>query len=116
MSSAYDKTVRIWSARDFSAIKTLKGHEDKVTSVDVSPGMIQSIFGDGMGLGLEMEMGVEMEMGMEMALGMEMAMGFDMFVCFIDGKTLVSCSFDRTWKSWAMDETDIEDEDVVMKA
>lgn len=39
VSASYDKTCRIWSARDFAPIKTLRGHEDKVSSVDVSSGI-----------------------------------------------------------------------------
>jgi U4/U6 small nuclear ribonucleoprotein PRP4 len=39
VSASYDKTCRIWSARDFASIKTLRGHEDKVSGVDVSRGI-----------------------------------------------------------------------------
>ena len=37
MSAGYDKTVKLWSARNWQRLKTLAGHEDKVMSADVSP-------------------------------------------------------------------------------
>ena len=37
MSAGYDKTVKLWSARNWQRLKTLTGHEDKVMGADVSP-------------------------------------------------------------------------------
>ena len=37
MSAGYDKTIKLWSARNWQRLKTLTGHEDKVMSADVSP-------------------------------------------------------------------------------
>ena len=37
MSASYDKTIKLWSARNWQRLKTLTGHEDKVMSADVSP-------------------------------------------------------------------------------
>lgn len=34
-TSSYDMTAKIWSARDFKPVRTLSGHEAKVTSLDV---------------------------------------------------------------------------------
>ncbi|CAM8886140.1 unnamed protein product [Rhodiola kirilowii] len=28
-------TAKVWSARDYKPVKTLSGHEDKVTSLDI---------------------------------------------------------------------------------
>eukprot|EP00798_Chlamydomonas_sp_ICE-L_P015680 gene15680-21786_t len=36
VSGGYDNTVKIWSAKDFSLVKTLAGHEGKVMCVDVA--------------------------------------------------------------------------------
>ncbi|GAB5362761.1 hypothetical protein AAMO2058_000826200 [Amorphochlora amoebiformis] len=36
LSSSYDETVKIWSARDYQLIKTLKGHEGRVMRVEMS--------------------------------------------------------------------------------
>lgn len=35
VTASYDMTAKVWSARDFKPVKTLSGHEAKVTSVDV---------------------------------------------------------------------------------
>ncbi|KAK4837161.1 hypothetical protein QYF36_003268 [Acer negundo] len=36
VTGSYDMTVKVWSGRDFKLVKTLSGHEAKVTSLDVS--------------------------------------------------------------------------------
>lgn len=36
VSSSYDKTVKVWSADNWVAVKTFQGHTDKVMSCDVS--------------------------------------------------------------------------------
>ena len=38
MSSSYDKTCKIFSCQDWSLVKTLSGHEDKVMRAEISPG------------------------------------------------------------------------------
>ncbi|KAK7838766.1 u4/u6 small nuclear ribonucleoprotein prp4-like protein [Quercus suber] len=38
VTASYDMTAKIWSARDFKPVKTLAGHEAKVTSLDVAGG------------------------------------------------------------------------------
>ena len=38
VSSSYDASARIWTAPDCAPLKTLKGHDGKVMSVDASPG------------------------------------------------------------------------------
>lgn len=35
VTGSYDTTAKVWSSRDFKPIKTLSGHEAKVTSLDV---------------------------------------------------------------------------------
>ncbi|KAI3471637.1 hypothetical protein Pfo_028287 [Paulownia fortunei] len=35
VTASYDMTAKIWSSRDFKPVKTLSGHESKVTSLDV---------------------------------------------------------------------------------
>ncbi|KAL9663435.1 hypothetical protein QQ045_018821 [Rhodiola kirilowii] len=35
VTSSYDMTAKVWSARDYKPVKTLSGHEDKVTSLDI---------------------------------------------------------------------------------
>lgn len=37
ISTAFDKTAKIWSYPDWAPLKTLAGHEGKVFSVDISP-------------------------------------------------------------------------------
>ncbi|KAL5652816.1 hypothetical protein ACJX0J_038274, partial [Zea mays] len=39
-TSSYDTKATLWSARDYKAIKSLVGHESKVTSLDISEGKI----------------------------------------------------------------------------
>ncbi|KAI4386541.1 hypothetical protein MLD38_004468 [Melastoma candidum] len=34
-TSSYDMTAKVWSARDFKPVKTLSGHEAKITSMDI---------------------------------------------------------------------------------
>jgi len=36
-TSSYDNTAKIWSHPGWAPLKTLSGHEQKVTSIDVSP-------------------------------------------------------------------------------
>jgi U4/U6 small nuclear ribonucleoprotein PRP4 len=36
VTSSHDNTARIWSGKDFKAVKTLAGHEGKILDVDVS--------------------------------------------------------------------------------
>ncbi|WCJ33405.1 U4/U6 small nuclear ribonucleoprotein PRP4-like protein [Euphorbia peplus] len=36
-TSSYDMTAKVWSGRDFKPVRTLSGHEAKVTSLDISP-------------------------------------------------------------------------------
>lgn len=36
VTASYDTTAKVWSSRDFKLVKTLSGHEAKVTSLDVS--------------------------------------------------------------------------------
>ncbi len=38
VSASFDGTAKIWSADDWKMLKTLKGHEGRVTSVDMSNG------------------------------------------------------------------------------
>ena len=38
VSSSFDGTVKIWSAREWKMLNCLRGHEGKVSSVDVVPG------------------------------------------------------------------------------
>ena len=38
VTASYDHAVKLWSARDFSCINTLRGHEAKVMCADVAPG------------------------------------------------------------------------------
>jgi hypothetical protein len=40
MSSSYDKTCKIFSCQDWSLVKTLSGHEDKVMRAEISPGAV----------------------------------------------------------------------------
>ena len=54
-TSSYDGTVKVWSTRDWSLIKSLAGHEGKVMDMDVA----------------------------------------------MDEKHLLTCGYDRTWKTWA---------------
>ncbi|KAI3990720.1 hypothetical protein MKX01_023020 [Papaver californicum] len=35
-TASYDMTAKLWSARDFKPIKTLSGHESKVSSLDIA--------------------------------------------------------------------------------
>ncbi|KAK6941770.1 Pre-mRNA processing factor 4 (PRP4)-like [Dillenia turbinata] len=35
VTALYDMTAKVWSARDFKPVKTLSGHEAKVTSLDI---------------------------------------------------------------------------------
>lgn len=35
LTASYDMTAKVWSSRDFKPVKTLSGHEAKVTSLDV---------------------------------------------------------------------------------
>ena len=35
VTASHDATVKCWSARDYSVLKTLEGHEGKVMCVDV---------------------------------------------------------------------------------
>ncbi|KAK1554257.1 hypothetical protein Q3G72_009800 [Acer saccharum] len=35
VTGSYDMTVKVWSGRDFKLVKTLSGHEAKITSLDV---------------------------------------------------------------------------------
>lgn len=37
MTASFDKTLRLWSAKSFLLLKTLVGHEDKVTDCALSP-------------------------------------------------------------------------------
>jgi len=39
VSSSFDGTVKIWSEGDWKLLKTLEGHEGKIMSVDISPGL-----------------------------------------------------------------------------
>ncbi|PNX73004.1 U4/U6 small nuclear ribonucleoprotein Prp4-like [Trifolium pratense] len=39
VTASFDMTAKVWSGRDFKPVKTLSGHENKVSSLDV--------FGDG---------------------------------------------------------------------
>ena len=36
VTGSYDGTVKVWSARDFSPLATLRGHDNKVTAVDIA--------------------------------------------------------------------------------
>jgi U4/U6 small nuclear ribonucleoprotein PRP4 len=38
VTSSYDSSARIWTSPDCAPLKTLKGHDGKVMSVDASPG------------------------------------------------------------------------------
>ena len=42
MSSSYDKTCKIFSCQDWSLVKTLSGHEDKVMRAEISPGAVSA--------------------------------------------------------------------------
>jgi hypothetical protein len=44
MSSSYDKTCKIFSCQDWSLVKTLSGHEDKVMRAEISPGAFSFAF------------------------------------------------------------------------
>ncbi|KAF9623844.1 hypothetical protein IFM89_005429 [Coptis chinensis] len=37
-TASYDMTAKVWSSRDFKPIKTLSGHDAKVTSLDIVGG------------------------------------------------------------------------------
>ncbi|CAM9575668.1 unnamed protein product [Ectocarpus sp. 6 AP-2014] len=37
VSASFDSTAKVWSTRDWSLLRTLSGHEGKVTGCDVSP-------------------------------------------------------------------------------
>jgi WD40 repeat protein len=37
VSSSYDQTAKIWSAMDFTLVRTLSGHESKVMRADIAP-------------------------------------------------------------------------------
>jgi U4/U6 small nuclear ribonucleoprotein PRP4 len=38
LTSSYDNLVKLWSAKDFTLLKTLAGHEGKVMFADVAAG------------------------------------------------------------------------------
>jgi WD40 repeat protein len=38
-TASYDGTVKTWSTRDWSPIATLRGHEGRVTGLDVFPSL-----------------------------------------------------------------------------
>ncbi|CAL1372379.1 unnamed protein product [Linum trigynum] len=37
VTASYDTTAKVWSGKDFKPVKTLSGHESKVTSLDITP-------------------------------------------------------------------------------
>lgn len=36
-TSSYDSKIRLWSIKNWSVMKTLSGHEDKISGLDISP-------------------------------------------------------------------------------
>jgi U4/U6 small nuclear ribonucleoprotein PRP4 len=38
LTASYDHTAKVWSARDFTLVKTLAGHENKVMGADIARG------------------------------------------------------------------------------
>lgn len=36
ITASFDMTAKVWSSRDFKPVKTLSGHEGRVTSLDIA--------------------------------------------------------------------------------
>ena len=81
ITSGYDGKCRIWSAKNWGLVKTLSGHEDKITCFDISP--VEHV---------RVKMEVENNDDMQ-----------DILAAYHAPVQFVTSSFDRTWKLWGPD-------------
>jgi WD40 repeat protein len=78
-TASFDGKIRLWSSKNWGLMKTLSGHEDKISCVDISP---------------VTPVQIKMEVEDDDA---------DALKGYFPPSQLVSSSFDRTWKLWAPD-------------
>lgn len=77
-TASFDGKIKLWSAKNWSVMKTLTGHEDKISCLDISPVKAAHV---------KMEIEGEDES----------------FAGYTAPTQMASTSFDRNWNLWGPD-------------